>query len=200
MKSNNTYKNTIFTKPLGKPTVEAVWAGIPLSLELSPDSTDDMPTLIDKANCSKEYSVQDGEIYTVRLGMHSNPNGRGAFTRDSIAACSIPTESAKRQVVVALFAQQEISPAVFMDYTGLNADTPFHLEYLYRSAMLEHNNGAQELVLSDNAVSVEGNMIIISHDELKGEIPDYCTYTYDFITVQVRVVFDKEPVEDSGSD
>lgn len=57
MEADNSKKNTMPPKPLGMPTVETTWAGIPLSLELSPDSTDEMPTLIDKENCGKSYRV-----------------------------------------------------------------------------------------------------------------------------------------------
>ena len=79
-----------------------------------------------------------------------------------------------------------------MDCVYLSADVPFHLEYVYRSAMLESNNGSKGLVLSDNAVCLEDGLVTIGHDGLEGEIPNYCTYLYDFITLQVRVVFDKE--------
>ena len=58
--------------------------------------------------------------------------------------------------------------------------------------MLESNNGSKGLVLSDNAVRLKDGLVMIGHEGLEGEIPDYCTYLYDFITLQVRVVFDKE--------
>ena len=93
---------------------------------------------------------------------------------------------------MALFSVAEIYPARLMDGVYLSADVPFHLEYVYRSAMLESNNGSKGLVLSDNAVCLEDGLVTIGHDGLEGEIPDYCTYLYDFITLQVRVVFDKE--------
>lgn len=192
MKPNSTYENTTSSKPLGKPTVETVWAGIPLSLELSSDSTEGRPILVDKESCGKEFKVRDGEIYTIRLGMHSNPNGLRAFTRDSMAVCTIPVTEAKGQIISAMFAAHEIYPAIFMDYVGLYADVPFSLEFMYQSAALECNDGEKGLLLSDNAISFADDMIIISHDGLKGEIPAYCNYTYDFIRVQVRVVFEQE--------
>ncbi len=188
MKRNQPKRHYQVTKATDKPTLQAAWAGIP-ELELSPDSSEDMPTLIDKKHCGKEYRVKDGEIYTVKLGLHSHPEGLGAFTRDSIGVCSIPTTVDKRHVLVALFAQREIYPAVFMDYVGLNADIPFRLELLHDSAALECNSGSQRLALSDKAISLEEDMLIISQDELKDQLPDYYTYTYDYITFQVRVVF-----------
>lgn len=62
--------------------------------------------------------------------------------------------------------------------------------------MLESNNGAKGLVLSGSAVRMENDLVVVGHCGLEGEIPDYCTFTYDFITVQVRVLFDGKPAEE----
>lgn len=192
MKNDNVKKYTTSPKPLGMPTVEAAWAGAPLSLEFSPDSTEDMPTLIDKANCGKEYHVKDGEIYTIRLGMHSHPDGLGAFNKESLAICEIPTTISKRHPIIALFATPEIYPALFMDYVSLNADRPFRLELIKGSAMLLCNNGAEGMPLGDDAVSLEEDLVIISQSALSDKTPDYLNYTYDFIVFQVRVATEIE--------
>lgn len=191
MKTDNIKKNTTPPKPLGMPTVETTWAGIP-PLSLSPDSTDEMPTLIDKENCGKSYRVKDGEIYTVRLGMHSHPDGLGAFTKGSIAVCEIPTTISKRHRIIALFATQEIYPALFMDYVSLSAEQLCRLELIRGSAALVCNNGAKGLPLEDDAVSLEGDLVIISSSELSDKTPDYLSYTYDFIAFQVKVVTEDE--------
>lgn len=182
-----------------KPTVEAVWQGVPLTWEVDPDSPKDAPMLFDREHCGKHYRVKDGEVYTVRLGIHSDPSGIGVISGDSSASCVIPTTSAKRQLIMALFSVAEIYPARLMDCVCLSADVPFHLEYIYRSAMLESNNESKGLALSDSAVKLEDDLIIVSHRGLEGEIPYYCTYTYDFITVQVRVVFDDDSMTENNS-
>lgn len=190
MKTDNK-KSIAFSKPLGKPTLEMIWTGIP-KLSFSPDSTDEMPTLVDKENCGKSYHVEDGRIYTIRLGMHSHPDGIGAFAKDSIAVCEIPTTISKRHQIIALFATQEIYPALFMDYVSLNSHAPFRLELVKGSAMLERNNGTKGLNLGDNAISLEEDMVIISQSNFSDKTPDYLTYTYDFITFQVEVVLERE--------
>lgn len=199
MKSNKTEKKFPAPEFPDKPTMEVAWQGVPLTWEVDPDSPKESPMLFDREHCGKCYRVKDGEVYTVRLGVHSDPNGIGTISRDSTAVCVIPTESGKQLHIMALFSVAEIYPAMLMDYVFLCADTAFHLEYVYQSAMLESNNGSKGLLLSDNAVELRDDLVIISHCGLEGEIPGYCTYTYDFITVQVRVVFDEDAAEEEGS-
>lgn len=189
MKSEKTKKNTV---DCGKPTMEVAWQGVPLTWEIDPDSPKDAPMLFDREQCGKCYRVKDGGVYTVRLGVHSDPNGFGVIPRDSSVRCIVPTASEKRQLIMAAFSMAEIAPVILMDYVYLSADVPFHLEYVYRSAMLESNNGSKGLILSDNAVYLKDGLVVIGHEGLEGEIPSYCTYLYDFITLQVRVVFDEE--------
>lgn len=136
--------------------------------------------------------MKDGEIYTMRLGMHSHPDGLGAFTKDSIAVCEIPTVISKRHRVIALFATPEIYPALFMDHVSLSAEQPCRLELIKGSAALVCNNGTKGLPLEDDAVSLEGDLVIISSSELSDKTPDYLSYTYDFIAFQVKVVTEEE--------
>lgn len=192
MKTEETKKYATDFEQYGKPTVEVAWQGVPLTWEVDPDSPKDAPMLYDQEQCGKHYRVKDGEVYTVRLGVHSDPNGVGVISRDSFAKCIIPTASEKRQLIMAVFGIAEIAPMNLMDCVCLSADVPFHLEYVYRSAMLESNNESKGLVLSDNAVRLKDDLVMIGHEGLEGEIPNYCTYLYDFITLQVRVVFDEE--------
>lgn len=192
MKGKKTQEHSRPSQESGMATLETVWAGIP-ELSFSPDSTDKMPTLIDKENCGKGYKVKDGEIYTVRLGMHSHPaSGAGAFTKDSQAVCLIPATTSKRHLIVALFAPKEIYPAVFMDNVSLKASQPFHLELIKGSAALICNNGSSKLPLGDDAVNLDGDAILISQSALRDMTPDYLNYTYDFITFQVMVVEEKD--------
>lgn len=194
MKSERNKKSTV---DYGKPTVEVAWQGVPLTWEIDPDSPKDALMLFDRDHCGKCYLVKDGEVYTVRLGVHSDPSGVGTISRDSSASCIVPTASGNQQLIMAAFSMAEIAPAILVDYVCLSADAPFHLEYVHRSAMLESNNGSKGLILSDNAVCLKDSLVVISHEGLNGEIPSYCTYLYDFISLQVRVVFDRK---DDGDD
>ena len=199
MKTEETKKYATDFAQYGKPTMEVARQGIPLTWELDLDSPKDAPMLYDREQYGKLYQVKDGEVYTVRLGVHSDPNGVGVISRDSFAKCIVPTASEKRQLIMSVFGIAEIAPMSLMDCVCLSADVPFHLEYVYRSAMLESNNGSKGLDLSDNSVRLKDGLLMIGHEGLEGEIPDYCTYLYDFITLQVRVVFDEEDDEENDT-
>lgn len=189
MKPNTTKNVSHNSKPLGKNAVEAARAGVPLDLKLIPGVSEDEPFLIDPNYCGKSYHVENGEIYTVKLGIHSDPKGIGTITCDSIVACSIPTEQSKNLQITALFAFPEIQPAVFMDCVNLQAEQLFTAEYIYHSAMLQANNNSKGLVLSDDAVQIMEDMVIISHDRLEGELPKSCGFVYDFISFQIKIRF-----------
>lgn len=189
MKPNKAKNVSHNSKPLGKNAVKAARAGVPLDLKLIPGVSEGEPFLIDPDYCGKSYHVKNGEIYTVRLGIHSDPKGIGTITRDSIVACSIPTEQSKNLQIMALFAFPEIQPTIFMDCVNLQAGQLFTAEYVYHSAVLQANNNSKGLVLSDDAVQIMEDMVLISHDRLKGELPKYCNFVYDFISFQVKIRF-----------
>lgn len=173
----------------GKPAVEKIWRGIP-EVEIF-DNDPEMPVFIEKHRTNRVSRVENGDILTLRLGMHSRsrPVGIGAFTRECAAICVIPTMAAKEQNINALFAQPDIAPAVFMDSITLYSDTPFRLELVEGSAKLEHNCKGGALPLSNDAIVQEDDTIIISNN-LQVKIPRFHTYTFDFISVQVHVVFE----------
>lgn len=110
-----------------KPAAEKIWRGIPEVEIYDPDP--DMPIFIEKHRPNRAIRVENGDMLTLRLGMHSCscPAGVGAFSRDCVAICTVPMETAKEQSVNALFAQPEITPALFLDEQVLYSDTPFHL-------------------------------------------------------------------------
>lgn len=191
MNRDKNKNNPFAQKFTTKPTLETAWADIP-GLSLFPESTPDLPVLVDKEHCGKEYRIVPGEIYTARLGIHSHPEGLGAFTKDCIAMGELPTTVSKRLTLLALFGQPEIAPAVFLDYTNLNAPIPCRLELVKGSIQLESNNNADVIRLGDNAVSIEEDMIIISSDILANDLPKYLTYTYDFLSFQIRIAAEED--------
>ena len=191
----NKMKNRKETYPLelaGKPTIEEISAGVPLTLKLLPESPKDMPMLADSEHCGKSYKVKDGSYYRLRLGIHSNPMGTGTIPWDSVSACLIPTQPDKTHQVAAIFSLPEIYPAVFTDYVTLCSDKkPFVLEYIYGSAILEQNGVSSGLALGDESVSIEDDMVIICHSPSDSSIPKGCIFNYDFISFQVKTVFAK---------
>lgn len=120
------YRPTSAKKRLqDKPAAEKIWRGIPEVEIYDPDP--DMPIFIEKHRPNRVIRVENGDMLTLRFGMHScsRPAGIGAFSRDCVAICTIPMETAKEQSVNALFAQPEITPALFLDEQVLYSDTPF---------------------------------------------------------------------------
>lgn len=190
-KSNQTKKEPYIPGLFDKPMVEQVDAGIPLSMAKVPEDYGE-PAFYDKEHCGKAYTVEDGEFYRIRLGMHSCSLGVGAMDRESAVVCAIPTKSAEVQRLMALFFIPEIDPVRFLDAVFLKASQPFKLEYVLGSARLESNNYSGGLTLNDDAVELIDDEIIILQNGLEDLIPDYCTFNFDFLSFQVKVVFDKQ--------
>ena len=141
-------------------------------MEAYSDTDSDDPTLVDKEHYGKIYTVTDGSFYTIRLGIHSSSLGVGSMNENCAVACAIPTTSDKTQQLMALFFIPEIYPVKLMDAIWLHAknDQQFRLEYAFGSAALEQP-------------VLEG---------FKQFIPAFCTFAYDFIRFQVKVVFEEQ--------
>lgn len=193
-KNQTTQLNSV--KDYGKPAVESRSAGIPLSIGLLQEDSNnpkESPTLVDHETFGKAYRVQDGAVYTIRLGIHSDPHGVGAITKDSAVACMIPTATTKRAQLLALFFIDELYPAKFADCVYLLSDNAFKLELLHKTARLESNNESREsLTLSDDTVRMENENILIFFNGLDEELSEYSNFTYDFLAFEVMVVFEKQ--------
>lgn len=175
-----------------KPVIEEVPLGIPRTLRLIGDPNDQMPLLADIVQYGKRFKVDKDKIYTVRLGIHSDPNGYGAIPANSVGILAIPMEPAKEIQITALFSFEEIYPAVFGDSVILTSNHMMHLEYVHNSARLEPNNGLGGLNLGEDHVIRERNLLFICHRNLENELPQpNTTFTYDYITAQVKVKFDE---------
>lgn len=212
MKTNNTKKNGNNTKNakvnknhkeckkepyipclFDKPAVELAEIGVPLSMEACPDADSDDPVLVDKEHYGKVYTVTDGSFYTIRLGIHSSSLGIGIMNEDCAVVCAIPATSDKAQRLMALFFIPEIYPVKFMDAIWLQAEgnQRFRLEYVYGSAALEANSDSRALALRHDAVTEEEDHIMILQNGIDEEIPAFCTFSYDFLKFQIKVIFDE---------
>ncbi|TGY91208.1 hypothetical protein E5329_22335 [Petralouisia muris] len=212
MKTNNTKKNRNDTRSakvnrdqknckkepyipdlFDKPAIEVAEVGVPLDMEACPGTDSNEPTLVDKEHYGKIYTVTDGSFYTIRLGIHSSSLGVGSMNEDCAVVCAIPTTSDKTQRLMALFFIPEIYPVKFMDAIWLHAknDRQFKLEYVFGSAALESNNDSRAFPLRHDAITEEDDHIMILQNGIEGEIPAFCTFAYDFIRFQVKVVFEE---------
>ena len=176
-----------------RPAIELAEVGVPLSMEAYPDTDSDEPTLIDKEHFGKIYTVADGSFYTIRLGIHSSSLGIGSMNEGCAVVCAIPTTSDEIQQLIALFFISEIYPVKFMDAIWLQAknNQKFRLEYVFGSAALESNSDSRACPLQHDAITEEDDHIMILQNGLEGEIPAFCTFAYDFIRFQIKVVFGK---------
>lgn len=177
-----------------KPKLEEARLGIPMSMELLGSPDDEFPIMADSMEYGRQFRVDDGKVYTVRLGIRSDSEGIGAISGNSAATIFIPTIPAKEVQITATFAFKEMFPIIFADAVCLYSETEFSLEYVYGSAQLECNSiiSTKALPLDDTALEQVGDDIVIGHTNLNSLLPAHCTYNYDFISVQVKVVFSTE--------
>ena len=175
-----------------RPKLEESPIGVPLTMKVLGDPETDMPLLADEMQYGRKFKVEDVKIYTLRLGIQSNPNGPGAITVDSVGVLAIPTESASEIQITAIFAFEEIYPAVFGDSVVLCSDHKMHVEYIFNSTRLEPNNGLGGLTLDDSSLIMDYDMTFISYDDLGDRLPQpNITFAYDFITAQIKIKFDE---------
>lgn len=192
-KTKETKQEPYITGLSDKPMMEYSNPGVPLTLKVLPgEDNSDHPTLIDPASYDKSFIVEDQDIYTIRLGMHSCPFGAGAMDVNTMASCLIPTEAAEAIRIFGLFFIPELYPATFLDTKILctqEHSQKFRIVYEYGSAMLESNNNSKSLILPSDAISVNEDEVIILQNGVRDLIPKHCTFTYDFLTFRVKIEF-----------
>lgn len=146
-----------------------------------------------------DITVEDGKTYIVRLYVHNNnPNGVDAVAENTKVAFSLPQESGTKLEINGLITSSNATPSKYWDYINFNSSngTPFHLEYVQGSALLENNKiGLGGLTLSDDVVNAKSGGVLIGYDALDGRVPG--CYQYDnFVTIQVKAVYDYEFIVD----
>lgn len=143
--------------------------------------------------CHNDIDVEDGKTYIIRMYIHNNnPNGENAIAENTHVSFSIPADydqDNKRIQVNGFIDSSNATPSEYWDYVNFNSEVPFHLEYVYGSALLENNNiGLGGLTLSDDIVKAKSGGVMIGYDALDGRVPG--CYQYDnFVTIQVKAVF-----------
>ena len=170
-----------------------------------------------------DIAVEDGKEYVVRLYVHNNnPGGTDAVaTGTKVAVSGIDrsktNKDGKQEVEVNGFIRSDNStPKEYWDCIRFNSNTPFHLDYVYGSAMI-YNRGAvgttdpisaadimtatdEQLAaqnvtgkpLSDDIVLKAGSEdgTLIGFDSLDGNVPGCYAYS-SYVTIRVKAVYDK---------
>lgn len=157
--------------------------------------------------------VEEGKSYIVRLYVHNNnPNGEQAIAENTRVSFNIPNASSSLVEVGGFIYSDNatVNGLPYYDNVLFESDgTPFHLEYIDGSALLENladyntrpaENGKTDIIgfkLSDDiikAASVKGVKIgykLGSDGQPNGQVPG--CYQYDsYITIEVKAVFDYE--------
>lgn len=140
---------------------------------------------------ANEINVEDGKTYIIRAYVHNNnPNGYKGVAKDTKVAFNVPSKTAKEIDVSGQISSSNATPSKYEDDVVFKSDTPFHLEYVYGSALLENNKiGLGGLTLSDHIVDAKDGGIMIGYDSLNGEVPGCYQYA-NYVTIKVQVVFD----------
>lgn len=143
-----------------------------------------------------EITVENGKIYTIRAFVHNNsPLDYDGDSENTKVAFNLPEDSATSIPVHGFIFSDNASPSEYWDGVLLKNDKPFHLEYLYGSALLENSgigkNGG--IPLSDEIVTKasSNNGTLVGYDALDGKIPGGLQYAC-YVSIKVMVVFDTD--------
>ena len=139
-----------------------------------------------------EIKAIDGGFYYIRLYAHNNnPGEYDAVAEDTKVSFNIPQESAASIRVNGYITSANAYPSEYVDYVDFVAGQPFHLEYVYGSALLENNGIGTDggIQLSDDIAASGSGGVLIGYDELNGRVPGGYEYA-SYITIMVKVVYD----------
>lgn len=146
-------------------------------------------------------SVTDGGKYYIRLYVHNNSplgtTGMSTGTKVAISGIgqSTTNKDGKQEVEVNGFIYSDnATPKEYWDYVRFQSDIPFHLEYMYGSAVLFNNDigsGEDGYPLPDDIVtkSSSENGTLIGYSKLDGDVPGGYEYS-NYITICVKAVYD----------
>lgn len=131
--------------------------------------------------------VEIGKEYVIRIYGHNNsPWGYAGIAEDVEIQFQIPNESGRSIAVHGLISSSNASPSVYWDGVVFTCNTPFSLEYVKGSALLENNgigaNGG--FLLPDSIVN---NWVTVGYDKIDGKIPGCYQYAF-YATIRVKVV------------
>lgn len=141
-------------------------------------------------------TAEDGKTYIVRLYVHNNSQKQEA--KDVQVRFHIPYASSSTQVVDGWLHSSNATPKEYLDdVTFKSVDgTPFHLEYVSGSALLENGGFASGagVKLSDTITNhgnggANGEWTTIGYNTLDGVIPG-CYKYINYVSIRVKAVYD----------
>ena len=148
-----------------------------------------------------EITVEDDKTYIIGLYAHNNnPGGEHAIAENTQVRFDIPYGSSDTITVEGWLKSDNAEPNTYLDDVVFKSEDgqPFHLEYVYGSALLENGNCASGsgIQLTDNITNqgnetgnVDNEWTKIGYYDLDGRIPG-CHEYINYVSIKVKVVYD----------
>lgn len=177
-------------KKLGKtylPSLEKMKSAITPGLSIMFDD-DNILTLIDREHFGREFSVESGGLYTLRLGAFREME-KGAM-EESALFFTIPTKAGYEQRITASFALPGAS-AKFLDEVVLTASKPFSVELVTGSPMLESYKNSWGIPLKYDSIRTNKDVTVIARTGIRKDVPNQYKVYFDTLSIQVRILFVK---------
>ncbi len=177
-------------KKLGKmylPSLEKVKSTVTPVLRIMFDD-DNILTLIDREHFGREFSVENGGLYTLRLGAFREME-KGAM-EESALFFTIPTKADYEQRITASFELPGAS-ARFLDELVLTASKPFVVELVIGSPMLESYKNPWGIPLKYDSIRTNKDVTVIARTGIRKDVPNQYKVYFDTLSIQVRILFVK---------
>ena len=130
-----------------------------------------------------EVTVEDGQVYTIRLYVHNNsPKGKDRIAEGVTASFSLPTTVSTSQTVIGYLNSTNADPVRYWDEVKFVSEDDFYIEYVAGSAKYT-NSKMGTVALSDSVITSGATL---GYESLDGNIPG--CYDYDGqVTIEVKV-------------
>ncbi len=177
-------------KKLGKmylPSLEKVKSTVTPGLRIMFDD-DNILTLIDREHFGREFFVENGGLYTLRLGAFREME-KGAM-EESALFFTIPTKADYEQRITASFELPGAS-ARFLDELVLTASKPFVVELVIGSPMLESYKNPWGIPLKYDSIRTNKDVTVIARTGIRKDVPNQYKVYFDTLSIQVRILFVK---------
>lgn len=177
-------------KKLGKmylPSLEKVKSTVTPGLRIMFDD-DNILILIDREHFGREFSVENGGLYTLRLGAFREME-KGAM-EESALFFTIPTKADYEQRITASFELPGAS-ARFLDELVLTASKPFVVELVIGSPMLESYKNPWGIPLKYDSIRTNKDVTVIARTGIRKDVPNQYKVYFDTLSIQVRILFVK---------
>ena len=149
---------------------------------------DNILTLIDREHFGREFSVENGGLYTLRLGAFREME-KGAM-EESALFFTIPTKADYEQRITASFELPGAS-ARFLDELVLTASKPFVVELVIGSPMLESYKNPWGIPLKYDSIRTNKDVTVIARTGIRKNVPNQYKVYFDTLSIQVRILFVK---------